>query len=47
MKAHLEVYKNDAQKIDLTEFYKKIDSTEDIALCITASLYADKDDVIE
>ena len=47
MKAHLEVYKNDAQGIDLTEFYKKIDSIEDIALCITASLYADRDDVIE
>lgn len=47
MKTHLEVYKNDQMWIDLSEFYKNIHSTEDIALCITASLYADKDDVIE
>ena len=32
---------------DLSDFYKNINSTEDVALCITASLYADKDDVIE
>ena len=47
MKAHLELYKNDQRGVDLTDFYKNIHSTEDIALCITASLYADKDDVIE
>ncbi len=41
MKKHLEKYK------DLSDFYKNINSTEDIALCITASLYADKNDVIE
>ena len=43
MKNHLEKYKDN----DLSDFYANIHSTEDIALCITASLYADKDDVIE
>lgn len=47
MKAHLELYKDDQKGVDLSEFYKNIHSTEDIALCITASLYADKNDVIE
>ena len=47
MKTHLEIYKDNNKNIDLSEFYKNINSTEDIALCITASLYADKDDVIE
>jgi hypothetical protein len=47
MKAHLEVYKDDRMGIDLVDFYKNINSTEDIALCITASLYANRDDVIE
>jgi hypothetical protein len=42
MKSYLENY-ND----DLKDFYTNIHSTEDIALCITASLYADKNDVIE
>jgi hypothetical protein len=43
MKAHLEKYNEN----DLSEFYTNIKSTEDLALCITASLYVDKDDVIE
>ena len=43
MKSHLEKYKDN----DLSEFYTNIHSTEDLALCITASLYVDKDDVIE
>ena len=43
MKSYLENYKNN----DLSVFYTNINSTEDIALCITASLYADKNDVIE
>jgi hypothetical protein len=47
MKTHLETYKDNQNNIDLTEFYTNIHSTEDIALCITASLYADRDDVIE
>ena len=47
MKAYLETYKDESNNIDLTNFYKNINSTEDIALCITASLYADKDDVVE
>ena len=47
MKAHLEVYKDEKRNIDLSDFYKNINSTEDIALCITASLYANRDDVIE
>jgi len=32
---------------DLSDFYANIHSTQDVALCITASLYADKNDVIE
>ena len=43
MKSHLENYKDN----DLSDFYTNIHSTEDLALCITASLYVDKDDVIE
>lgn len=43
MKAHLGEY----NKNGLRDFYGNISSTEDIALCITASLYADKNDVIE
>lgn len=43
MKSHLENYKDN----DLSDFYANIHSTEDLALCITASLYADKNDVIE
>ena len=43
MKSHLESYKDN----DLSDFYTNIHSTEDLALCITASLYADKNDVIE
>lgn len=43
MKTHLENYKDN----DLSDFYANIHSTEDLALCITASLYADKNDVIE
>ena len=43
MKSYLENY----NKNDLRDFYTNIHSTEDLALCITASLYADKDDVIE
>ena len=42
MKTHL-VEKYD----DLKDFYSNIHSVDDLALCITASLYADKDDVIE
>ena len=42
MKSHLENKDN-----DLSDFYANIHSTEDLALCITASLYADKNDVIE
>jgi hypothetical protein len=47
MKSYLEIYKDNQRDIDLSDFYTSITSTEDIALCITASLYADKDDVIE
>ena len=47
MKAYLEVYKDEKRGIDLSDFYKNITSTEDIALCITASLYADRNDVID
>lgn len=43
MKEHLERYNEN----DLSDFYTDIKSTEDIALCITASLYVDKDDVVE
>lgn len=32
---------------NLQEFYKDIHNTDDIALCLTASLYADKEDVVE
>ena len=32
---------------DLTEFYSNIHNMDDLAICITASLYADKNDVIE
>jgi len=32
---------------NLQEFYKDIHNTDDIALCMTASLYADKEDVVE
>ena len=42
MKIHLESNFN-----DLKDFYTNIHGTDDIALCITASLYADKNDVIE
>ena len=31
----------------LQDFYKNINSVDDLALCITASLYADKNDIIE
>jgi len=42
MKTHLESnYK------DLKDFYTNIKNTDDIAICMTASLYADKNDVIE
>lgn len=41
MKNHLTNYK------DLQDFYTNIHSTQDLVLCIVASLYADKDDVIE
>lgn len=43
MKLYLENFNDN----DLSEFYTNIHSTEDLALCITASLYADKNDVIE
>ena len=43
MKDHLEKYNDN----ELSDFYTNIKSTEDISLCITASLYASKDDVIE
>jgi hypothetical protein len=43
MKSHLQEY----NKNNLRDFYTSIDSTDDIALCITASLYASRDDVIE
>ena len=43
MKNHLENYNQN----DLKDFYTNVHSTEDVALCITASLYADKNDVIE
>ena len=43
MKNHLESYNQN----DLKDFYTNVHSTEDVALCITASLYADKNDVIE
>jgi hypothetical protein len=43
MKSHLEKFNDNG----LSEFYTNIHNTEDLALCISASLYADKDDVIE
>jgi iron uptake system EfeUOB component EfeO/EfeM len=43
MKNHLENYNQN----DLKDFYTNVHSTEDVVLCITASLYADKNDVIE
>jgi hypothetical protein len=43
MKSHLEKYNDN----DLSGFYTNIHSTEDLALCITASLYVNKEDVIE
>ncbi len=42
MKTHLE-----SNFDNLKDFYANIKSTDDIVLCITASLYADKDDIIE
>lgn len=42
MKTHLESNYN-----DLKDFYTNIKNTDDIAICMTASLYADKNDVIE
>jgi hypothetical protein len=43
MKNHLENYNQN----ELGDFYTNIHSTDDIALCMTASLYVDKNDVIE
>jgi hypothetical protein len=43
MKSHLEKYNEN----NLKDFYAHIHNTDDIAVCVTASLYADKDDVIE
>ncbi len=43
MKTHLEKYNEN----DLSDFYTNINSTEDLAICITTALYADKNDVIE
>ena len=43
MKAHLEAYDDN----ELQDFYTSIKSTEDLALCIATSLYADVDDVVE
>ena len=43
MKDHLEKYNDN----NLSDFYTNIHSTQDLALCITASLYVNKDDVIE
>lgn len=42
MKSHLEKYNEN----ELSDFYTNINSTEDIALCITASLYANENDII-
>ena len=41
MKSHLSNYN------DLKDFYENIHSSDDIVLCMTAALYANKDDVIE
>ena len=43
MKTYLEGFKSN----DLSDFYTNIHSSEDIALCMTTALYADKEDVIE
>ena len=43
MKSHLESFNAN----DLSDFYTNIHSTEDVALCMIAALYVDKDDVIE
>jgi hypothetical protein len=32
---------------DLTDFYANIHNTDDLVICMTASLYASKDDVVE
>jgi hypothetical protein len=32
---------------NLKEFYSNIHNTDDLVVCMTASLYAEKDDVIE
>ena len=42
MKAHLEGNYN-----DLKDFYSNIHNTDDLVVCMTTALYADKDDVIE
>jgi hypothetical protein len=42
MKTHLEENYN-----DLTDFYSNIKNVDDLVICMTASLYADKQDVIE
>jgi hypothetical protein len=42
MKSHLE-----EKYDDLKDFYENIHNTDDIVLCMTASLYASKNDVIE
>ena len=42
MKNHLESNFN-----DLKEFYENIHNSDDLVLCMTASLYVDKEDVIE
>lgn len=42
MKKHLEENYN-----DLKDFYSNIHNTDDLVICMTASLYADKEDVIE
>jgi hypothetical protein len=41
MKSHLSNYN------DLKDFYENIHNSDDIVLCMTAALYANKDDVIE
>ena len=43
MKSHLESFNTN----DLSDFYTNIHSTEDVALCMIAALYVDKEDVIE
>lgn len=46
---HLQIMKNylESDYESMKDFYSTIHSTQDLALCITASLYVDKDDVIE